>query len=160
MPCEKPVVPGAVHDFGLGQFPDEPVKQTGEEGPDCRLSLACHPSGGHAVIPLVADAPHHLGQQGGRILQICVHDRHIIPRGVAKARIHGGFFPKIAGKGEVFDPAVGLGHLLDPGQGGILGTVVDKHVFKHIFRHQIGDPADFPVEQRDGLHLVVTGHDD
>lgn len=33
LPCEKPVVPGAVHDFGLGQFPDEPVKQTGEEGP-------------------------------------------------------------------------------------------------------------------------------
>ena len=112
LPGHKPEILGALHHFHLGKGVVYLIEHPGEEGAQGLFPFAADPPGGGAVVLPGNHRLIHLGQEGGRVLQIRVHNRHIISGGVLKARVYAGFLSEVPGKGKIAHPRVCLAQFL------------------------------------------------
>ena len=162
-PAHQAVVPRAVHDVGIAEAVDDLVEHPGKKAADGRLALAVGAAGGGAVVVLLQQRVQHLGQKGGRVLQVRVHHGHIVALCGFQPRQDARLLAEVAGKADVAHPGVLFVQLAGDGKGLILGAVVHKDEFKirpvarlHLFSH----PADLFIKVRQRLLLVVAGHHD
>ena len=133
------------------------VKASGKKGTDGRFAFSRNPSGGHGVVALF-QIGKHLRQKCRRVLQIRIHNNHIVAFCLFQSGIHGRFLSEVAGKRKQSDTAVLFMQLADLLNGSVLRTVIHIKDFKiYLFLLQKTRVfAEFPIEIRDIFFFVIA----
>ena len=136
------------------------IKAFRKEGPDRWLPLAVHTSGRHIVAFPRLDHLNHLWKKCRRILQIRIHERHIITACAFQSCIHRRFLAEIAGERDVTHTRILLRQLLYFIQCCILRSIIDKQIFKFMLRNRLRHTLQFPVEDVQCFLFIVHRHHD
>lgn len=114
---------------------------------------------GYDLVEAFAPQVEHLAEQGGRVLEVGVHEGDVIPGGLAQTGEQSGLLAEVPRQGQVADARVTEGEGAQQGQGAVGGPVVDEH---HLVRlPEFAEPrVEFVVERLEHLLLVEAGHHD
>ena len=92
------------------------------------------------------------------MLEISIHDNDQIAGGMRKTGIHGCFFSKVSGKGNITDVVMGGRQLFHLSERGIAASIINQYISKRIACHGGNDAVRHLVKGFEYFFLVIAGH--
>lgn len=118
------------------------------------LSFAVH------IVEALFPQTYHVGDHGGRVLQVGIHYYGAVARCTVKSGEHGALFAEVARQSHISYPLVGQGYAFYGGESVVSTAVVDEKQFPFVAFVAVGHAFQRVVKLRYVALFVVAGYYD